>query len=77
MNDEWERRKSTKMANFLDSSPNIGGQRAPVNFGQIPLNNFELAPLGSGVFLGRRQLPGAVPGQELVNTVDGMIGDVA
>ena len=33
--------------------------------------------LGSGVFLGRCQLPGAMPGQELVNTVDRMIGDVS
>jgi hypothetical protein len=33
--------------------------------------------LGSGMFLGRDQLPGATPGQELINTVDGMSSDVS
>ena len=30
---------------------------------------------GSGVYLGRCQLPGAMPGQERVNTDDATIGD--
>lgn len=43
----------------------------------MPVNNDDVVtPLGSGVFLGRYQVPGATPGQELVNAVDGMIGDV-
>ncbi|MDM5175712.1 hypothetical protein PO883_00610 [Massilia sp. DJPM01] len=35
-----------------------------------------LTPLGNGGFLGRGQLPGAMSGQELVNAIDGMIGDM-
>jgi hypothetical protein len=36
----------------------------------------DITPMGSGVLLGRCQLPGAMPRQELVITVDGMIGEV-
>ena len=42
----------------------------------LELRDDGVTPLGSGVFLGKCQLPGAMPGQEFVNTVDLVIGDV-
>jgi hypothetical protein len=36
-----------------------------------------ITQLTSGVWLGWGQLSGAMPRQELFNTVDGMIGDVS
>lgn len=35
-----------------------------------------ITPLGIGVFLGRGNLRGVVPGQEVVNPVNGVIGDI-